>query len=217
MKKFFTLCIGLISSLAVGAQGDFPLQFADKDGNIIADGTVINLTSFETDDFGTVQMPTRLYVKNTTDAPVQGGAVYEIQSISNGAFQTCFPANCVRQQNCGLYEANNGNIEANELRYMQTEWFPESEGTCVVTYQLRTYRQNPNTGKWIVDGNGPEITLNFSYAPTGIEAITDSKEVKAVAYYTQQGQRVHPQRQGLHVVKTTLADGTVTIKKIVIH
>ena len=44
MKKIFTLFMGLVAALAAQAQSDFPLQFADKDGNIIADGTVLNLT-----------------------------------------------------------------------------------------------------------------------------------------------------------------------------
>ena len=76
MKKLFTLCIGLVAALAIQAQSDFPLQFADKDGNIIADGTTLDITAYETDDFGDVQMPSGLYVKNTSGEAVQGGGEY---------------------------------------------------------------------------------------------------------------------------------------------
>ena len=44
MKKFFTLCCGLFAALAIQAQNDFPLQFADKNGNVITDGTTLNIT-----------------------------------------------------------------------------------------------------------------------------------------------------------------------------
>ena len=71
MKKIFTFFLGLVAALIVQAQSDFPLQFADKDGNIIADGTVLNLTTAESDDFGDVLMSTNLFVKNTFSSVVK--------------------------------------------------------------------------------------------------------------------------------------------------
>ena len=47
MKKIFTFFLGLIAALGTQAQSDFPLQFADKNGNIFEDGTVLNLTEAE--------------------------------------------------------------------------------------------------------------------------------------------------------------------------
>lgn len=213
MKKIFTLFMGLVAVMAAQAQSDFPLQFADKDGNIIADGTVLNLTTAEKDDFDAVQMPSGLYVKNTTNADVQGGGAYTITSLSNGAFQTCFPTNCVSNNRTGSYETSNGTIAAGELKSMQTEWLPVDNGTCVVTYQLVTYKQNVITKQWQKDKTGPTITLKFTYDPTGINSTTQNKNVRTVEYYNLTGRRVQTPAHGMYIVKTTYVDGTKTCKK----
>lgn len=214
MKKIITLCMGLIAVLAVQAQSDFPLQFADKDGNIIADGTMLTLSDAEVDDFGDVEVASGLYVKNTTDADVQAAGKYTIQSIGSGVFQTCFPSTCIQKNSRGDYETQNGNIEANALKDMQTEWLPTTEGTCVVTYQLETYKQNPVTKKWDLDKQGPTVTLNFSYSTTGIGRVTTGSDIRTVEYYDLQGRRVSQPAHGLFVKKTINTDGTYTITKI---
>ena len=162
MKKIFTLCFGLVAALALKAQSDFPLQFADSEGNIIADGTTLNITEFEADAFGDVIMRTKLFVKNTTGAAVQGGGTYTIQTMNNGVFQTCFPANCVRQTAVGNFTTSDGEIAPGELKDMQTEWFPSAEGACQVVYQLITFKQNPVTKKFTKDKSGPSVTLKFA-------------------------------------------------------
>ena len=214
MKKIFTLFVGLVAALAVQAQSDFPLQFADKDGNIIADGSVLNLTTAEKDDFDAVQMPSGLYVKNTTNADVQGGGAYTITSLSNGAFQTCFPTNCVSNNRTGSYETSNGTIAAGELKSMQTEWLPVDNGTCVVTYQLVTYKQNVITKQWQKDKTGPTITLKFTYDPTGISRATSDKNVRQVEYFNLTGRRVQTPVHGVYIVRKTYTDGTIKSFKI---
>lgn len=213
MKKIFTLFMGLVAVMAAQAQSDFPLQFADKDGNIIADGSVLNLTTAEKDDFDAVQMPSGLYVKNTTNADVQGGGAYTITSLSNGAFQTCFPTNCVSNNRTGSYETSNGTIAAGELKSMQTEWLPVDNGTCVVTYQLVTYKQNVITKQWQKDKTGPTITLKFTYDPTGINSTTQNKNVRSVEYYNLTDRRVQAPAHGMYIVKTIYVDGTTTCRK----
>ena len=42
MNKLFTLCFGLMAALAVHAQNEFPVQFADKNGNIIRKVIYVN-------------------------------------------------------------------------------------------------------------------------------------------------------------------------------
>ena len=213
MKKIFTLLVGMVAALAVQAQSDFPLQFADKDGNIIADGTVLKLTTVEETDFGDVQMPSGLYVKNSTNADVQGGGIYNITSLSNGSFQTCFPTNCVSNNKTGSYETANGTIAAGELKSMQTEWLPTDKGTCVVSYQLVTYKQNVITKKWQEDKKGPAITLKFTYGTSGVSSAKNDKNVRQVEYYNLTGRRVKTPARGMYIVKTTYVDGTTTCRK----
>lgn len=215
MKKFFTLCMGLIAALAMQAQSDFPLQFADKNGNIIADGTTLNITDYEADGFGDVQLPSGLYVKNTTNEAVQAGGEYNIQTMSNGAFQTCFPINCASQSNTGNYATTDGSIAAGELKDMKTEWLPTAEGSCKVAYQLVVYKQNPITKKWVKDDSktGPAVTLNFTYSTSGIGSAAAGKQVRQVEYYSLTGRKVQKPVKGVYLVKTTYADGTKKSQK----
>lgn len=166
MKKFLTLFWGLIAALSIQAQSDFPIQFADKDGNIIEGGTTLEIKDYETDAFGTTQMPTNLYVKNITNESIQIGGVYTIKMLDNGFFQTCFPDNCVAKAETGTFETSSGALGAGELKNMQTEWLPIAHGKCVVDYQLVTYRQNALTNDWSIDQYGPTITISFSYNTT---------------------------------------------------
>ena len=217
MKKIFTLCFGLMAALTLHAQSDFPLQFADKDGNIIADGTTLNLTEYEEISFGDIQMPSGLYVKNISTETVQGGGTYNIQTLSSGAFQTCFPENCAQKKTTGTFETESGAFAAGSLTNMQTEWLPEAEGTCVVVYQLQTYKQNAITQKWTVDKTGPSVTLNFTYSTTGVSAIKNDKVVSSVTYYDILGRQVSQPSRGIFVRKTVYADGTSATQKTVMR
>lgn len=219
MKKLFTLLLlfGLTSVLTAEAQDDFPLQFAYSDGTLIPDGTVLTLDDAEEDIFGDVQIPSGLFVKNTSESEVRGGATYVIKSIPGGTFQTCFPSNCIQQTRPGEYTTQSDAITAGELKNMQTEWFPgDKEGTAIVTYQLLTFKQNAITKKWNKDKEGPTVTLTFVYGTSdGIASIQDSKgKVLGESYMDMQGRPVGMPRQGLFVRKTVLSDGTVVTRKV---
>lgn len=200
MKKIFTLCLGLFAALAIQAQSDFPLQFADKDGNVIADGSTLNLTEAEVDDFGGIMMPSGLYVKNTTSAEVQCGGSFNVSTMSNGAFQSCFPSNCMQASKVGSYTTQNGALGAGELKTMQTEWMPTAEGSCTVTYQLMTYKQNAITKKWNADKYGPTVTLNFVYGTSGIADAARLDNSEKGICYDLMGRRVSQPAKGLYIV-----------------
>lgn len=214
MRKVYTLLAGLFAALTIEAQSDFPVQFATEDGTLLASGTVLTLTEAEDDDFGDILVPSRLFVKNTTDANVQIGGVYTIQTMTNGAFQTCFPANCIQKNAVGEYETETGIIVGNQLKDMQTEWLPTAEGTCVVVYQLFTYKQNVITKQWNKDQEGPVITLSFNYSTAGVRAAEAGKAVASVVYYNLTGRKVQKPASGVYIARTTYADGTVRSKKV---
>ena len=182
------------------AQSDFPLQFADKDGNVIADGSTLNLTEAEVDDFGGIMMPSGLYVKNTTSAEVQCGGSFNVSTMSNGAFQSCFPSNCMQASKVGSYTTQNGALGAGELKTMQTEWMPTAEGSCTVTYQLMTYKQNAITKKWNADKYGPTVTLNFVYGTSGIADAARLDNSEKGICYDLMGRRVSQPAKGLYIV-----------------
>lgn len=212
MKKTVTFFVCLLAALAVQAQSDFPLQFVDKDGQIIPDGTALDLMEYEVDEFfGDIIMPTKVWVKNVGDETVQGGASYTIVSISNGWFQTCFPSNCTRQSIKGTFQTGKAAILPGEVRDLQTEWLPNGEGQCEVTYQLQTFRKVGNN--YLPDGDGPTIVLCYAYGTTGIGDTKAGKKVGTVTYYDLTGQPTSRPVHGVYMKKTTYADGTSDVQK----
>ena len=130
--------------------------------------------------------------------------------MTSGSFQSCFPSACMQVSEVGAYTTQGGALEAGALKDMQTEWFPAAAGSCSVTYQLTT-KQNPITKEWVKDPEGPTVTLNFTYATTGLKA---PAEVQSVTYYDIQGCPVSQPSRGVFIQKTTLADGSSIVHKI---
>jgi len=217
MKKLLTLFWGLLIALDIQAQSEFPVQFTDKNGNIIENGSTLVLTDYVTDAFGSIEMPTNLYVKNMTTESVQIGGIYEIQTLDNGRFQTCFPENCVAQDKPGTYETYSGAIGADEQKNMQTEWMPSGNGKCVVVYQLVTYKQNTLTKEWSIDQEGPTITLDFTLDMTGISAAANTPKIVSVTYYDLTGQKTNRPKHGMYLQKTVYLDGSSKTRKKLFH
>lgn len=208
MKKLFTFFWGLLTVLGLQAQSEFPVQFADKEGNTFDDGSTLVLTEYEADTFGSIEMPTNLYVKNMTTESVEIGGIYTIETLDNGHFQTCFPENCVAQDKTGTYETKSGALSAEELKNMQTEWAPTDNGRCVVTYQLVTYKQNAITKEWSIDQHGPTITLDFTLTMTDIRTAGIGSKVVSVTYYDLTGQKTNRPKHGVYLQKTVYQDGS---------
>lgn len=216
MKKIFTLILAAFAALTVKAQSDFALQFADAEGNIIADGTTLILKEAETTPFGD-QIPTNLYAKNQSASSVNGGGIYTINTIDNGSFSTCFPKNCVQKENSGSYETDHESFASNSLTFMNTEWIPDATGRCEVDYQLVIYTQNKLNKKWKIDTYGPTIKLKFTYDPEGTLAVNSvtsvHKVLRSVEYYSLDGQRVAVPAKGIYIVRQCFADGTSRASK----
>ena len=151
----------------------------------------------QNDGFDGIIMPSGLSVKNTSSDEVQCGGAFIISSMSNGAFQSCFPTNCMQASQVGNYTTQDGALGAGQVKSMETEWLPTAEGTCTVAYQLVTYKKNVITQKWTVDKYGPTITLKFTYSTSGISAV---KSRRPVTYYDLMGRRVARPVKGLYIV-----------------
>lgn len=216
MKKYYyILCVWLLAASSSQAQSDFPLQFVDENGQIIADGTELDIIDYEEDElFGDIIMPTKVWVKNVSDKTVQGGGSYTIQAIDNGWFQTCFPMNCMRHGEEGTFETESDAFMPSQTRSMQTEWLPNGEGICIVVYQLVKYRK---VGKnYLPDEDGPTITLNYYYGTTGLARVKGSK-VSSVTYYDLSGRTVERPSRGIYMTKTTYSDGSFIVHKRVLR
>lgn len=139
MKKTFTLFATLALASATFAQ-DY--VFTDQQGNVLDDGATIERTEVEDDGFGGELIPGKLFVKNNADTSgKQVAIVTEVNRIDNGALQLCFPTNCQTYSEAGTYETlEKGTIAVGEQKDLQTEWLPENDGQCIVTYKIKTYQ-----------------------------------------------------------------------------
>lgn len=220
MKKIFTLLVCFLAGFTVQAQSDFPLQFVDKDGQIIPDGTVLEITEYEEDElFGDILMPTYVWVKNVSDEMVYGGGSFTIQTIDNGSFQTCFPSSCMNLSSEGTYTSGKDAIMPSQVRDMQTEWLPDPDGkgTCLVAYQLQTFRKLGNN--YMPDDDGPTIYLHYFYGvePTGISQAKAGKTVSSITWYDLFGRQTSDPRRGAFLKRTTYTDGSSIVQKKIIH
>ena len=213
MRFISTLTIAFICSLVSVHAQDFALQFADAEGNIIADGTVLTLNTPEEveDEFDDgVIIPSGVYVKNMSAEEVYCGTEYTISQISNGALQTCFPLNCIQRRSTGTWNSEVGTMSGNILKSMQTEWIPDAEGTLKAEFQLLKYKLNPITKKYTVESAGPTIQMHYEWIPASIQVLdNDLRSISRVEYFTMDGRRASAPTHGVYVVRVTYSTGAV--------
>ncbi|MBQ8453604.1 MAG: hypothetical protein IJ539_07910 [Prevotella sp.] len=218
MKKLFTLiCFLTTLSLSVLAQD---VTFVDKNGNPVADNSCLAITDGEIigdDEWAYIQLPTGLFIKNNGTSAAYVGISYTIKELPHGAFQICFPLNCVQKDAAGAYSTDPAAIAAGESKDLQSEWIVDELGKygyCEVEYQLVFYDYEPLTQKYTQKGTGPKVTVGFNYSDEthGVEAI--SYHSSAAAYYTLDGRQLDSLQKGLNIVKDNNGK-TVTV--IIIH
>jgi hypothetical protein len=192
---------------------DEMVQFVDKTGNAIADGTVINVDKGEVDVFGDLLFPTGLSIENVSENDIYVSISYEIKSLPNGVFQICFPQNCVQKGEQGKFATQQGSMSATAQKDLQAEWIPEENnfGTCTVELQVNTYIYNALTKQYTIDEEGPKVTVNMTYKdPASVDNLETNK-AQETARYNLAGQRVSEGQKGVNIVKY---DNGKTVKKV---
>ncbi len=205
MKKILTLTTLLLSvTLSLQAQTDTDFQFVDGEGNVIADGTTVEITAGETiDDDGYVffQMPAGIYLQKATAATAYCYLQYRVERIDNGALQICFPNSCNSIDHITNYTLTGWSdaIADSAPRDLQTEWLPEAIGAygeALMTVRIKATDSGKND-----KGTGATIQLHFTY-DTHSAGISDiSAKARETARYTIGGQRLAAQRQGINIVR----------------
>lgn len=213
MKRIVVSCALLVALAATAvAQADEKFQFVDADGNVIPSGTTIRVSELIEDEFLGNNLNSGLFVKNVTDEQLYVSMAYEVVSIDNGMFQICFPVTCNSQMSPGLYETAAGPLEAGVSSDVQSEWFPETYGSCTVRFQVQEMQQTGFFPKqtWTKVADGPTVTVLFEYAdPAAISTATrDVLAPSAGRCYDLQGRLVaqDSRAKGLRIAR--LPDGT---------
>lgn len=213
MKKFFTLALSLFTAASASfAQEEINnvLQFVDKDGKVVADGSTITVATVEIDEeMDDLQIPSGLYVKKTTDETVFCGMEVTVLALPNGSLNCCFPQSCQSGTAAGqVLNTAPGNIIEPE-KSMETEWVPieGAYGTATGKFRIMIYELTHDL-RYIFLDYGPTVTVNFVYDETsGINNATAAGTVNEVARYGLDGSRLAQPTKGINLVKT--ADGKV--------
>lgn len=144
------------------------IEFVDKDGNVVPDGTTLTLTEVTAEEdpfFGdiTYYVYSHLKVRNKTAAEQAMCINMTINRIDNGIYQLCFPMNCNSYSQACSVVTDGCDLAANELRDLQTEWIPTAEGGCDVVMKVEIMRRTgtfPNFNYTYVE-DGPTVTLHY--------------------------------------------------------
>lgn len=221
MRKIFTLLTVLCALNATAWAQDDELDtsviFVDRDGNEVPDGTVLTITTLNSEG----QMVVPLVTKNVSGEKVAVSMYEVIDDKPNGGWQTCAFGNCMALNASG-YSAKSI-VAADYSGDIQTEWEPEAGAYASWTATLQVHLFNVvKKEQWgqIVEqpgnniiGYGPKVTVNFIYAdPAAINAPSTQVSGQAEAYYSLSGSRRSTPQHGISIVR--LANGKM-IKKIV--
>lgn len=167
MKRIFTLLLfGLsLAVMPVMAQDDEEIDesylFVDANGAVIPNGSTVVRDQIEIDGEGNEIITSGIFVKNVSAPSTLFLRMhYEITKLDNGYYQLCFPTSCNTQDEEGYYVTNEGMVTGTQD--IQSEWFPEADGTCEVVLFIETMTQKSIfPPKYVHSGNGPTITVRF--------------------------------------------------------
>lgn len=224
MKKIFTLCFALFSSVTMFAQetkGMF--EFATADGTVVPSGTVI--TKSDVEDFtdpeegvDDMQIPTGLWIKPIKTV-LNGEKLavklrVDVENIDHGSIAFCLLGNCKNASEKGKFESNAGFVE--KLDDLQTEWKIVDEETHKAKYGEATAKltlvvcRKVSLGtdkfgehfKYDDIGESSTVTVHFVYneKSTGINGINNA-DATVVARYAADGTRLSAPQKGLNIVK----------------
>ena len=219
--KSLLLIAAAMFTTASYAQVDQTFSFVDKDGKEIPSGTVWTTNNLEDDPFDGLKVVDDIYVKNNTKERQGVGAFVNVKKIDSGSYQICFPMNCMSGIKGGMTRTEAGAMSANQVKPLNSEWFPESDGVCEVYVKLEYYAINKNkfgmesferVDDEDLENPMPSITIHFVKGATAINGIKDGENVEVTGIYDATGKQIQVTQKGLNIVK--LSNGkTVKIVK----
>lgn len=220
MKRIYTTIFAAALAAVAFAQKDNTLKFVDENGKEVKDGSTVTVDKVEDDGFGTLQIPTGLFVLNTSSEKQGVGLTFRISEIPNGSMSVCFPSQCLYYEAVGSYDNGTDLMEANQNKTLQTEWFPAEKGTTTATFTISRYKVETkvvlgvpmeSVGEKIADCS--TVTVKFVYNdPTAIKDVDSEASKTVVARYNANGQQLSSAQPGLNIVR--YSDGT--IRKVVV-
>lgn len=236
MKKFY-LFIAMMLFVApwLKAQSAADLQFVYLDDNgqeigTVADNAIVNVSKVVEPvyDFDDPYISSGLAVKNVAANGRRVQLAYDITALPNGRHDICFFGACMSDNTTGSFTyprlSNKGNIvglnalKAGSVTSLKAEWYCTAAGTATVVYKANICT---GTGEaedgvnaiYAVSAEGPTVTVNYIYDPSGVDEVTIDNPVKTL-YYNMAGCLVEKPESGLFIMHNTYANGKVVVKKV---
>ena len=207
MKKLVTTLIFAFASMVCTCA---QIQFIDHDGNVIPDGSEIMFMTPDAEllQYGMIQIPMELNLKNVGDAPVDCTIEFNVTHIDtdNGSFYCCAFGDCVQFNKIGTLTKGPVSIEAGSIdtTLRQTEWSAKSE-TSYGKVQFTV------TASSASESTSVNVTLEYA-DPTSVSNPHSAENVTETARYSVSGQRIYQPQHGINIIHYN--DGTT--KKIII-
>ncbi len=231
------LAMVLFTASWLSAQSASDLQFVYIDDNgqevgVVADNAIVNVSKVVEPvyDFDDPYISSGLAVKNTAANGRRVQLAYDITALPNGRHDLCFFGACVSDNTTGSFTyprlSSKGNIiglnalKAGSVTSLKAEWYCTAAGTATIVYKANVCTatgeaEDGVNATYQVAAEGPTVTVNYIYDPSGVEEITIDNPVKTI-YYNMEGCRVDNPESGLFIMHTTYANGKVTVKKVIL-
>lgn len=228
MKKIFTLFVALFCSVAMFAQDTKGMfEFADKNGNVVPNGSTLTKTEVEKAGTG-LQINTGLFakpVKPELNGKKLGAKLrVEVESIDHGTIRCCLLGNCSTASEKGTFYSTINFVE--KLDDLATEWVMDKDkdgnalkGEATVKLTLVACEVSSGFNEWGIEefkwkevGDCSSVKVKFVYdGTTAINGVADNANATVVARYAADGTRLSAPQKGLNIVK--LSNGK-TVKYI---
>lgn len=218
MKKIFTLAAALLMSAAAMAQNaKSMIQFVDAKGNVIADGATFVANNIEADPFDETkyQIKPEIFVKNVSGKEIPVGLRLALNNMPNGDFVSCFDGQCqtIRKSS---YESAYRTLDNDKSEDLASEWKPDNSNPATWEATFTACLGEEVDGGFITTYKfleaGPSIKVKFIYDVTGIENVNNNLQVKELARFNAQGQKITVPCKGINIVK--LSNGK-TVKQLI--
>ena len=224
MKKFFTFCMAVVlGSMMAYAQDEVnhDYEFVTAEGEVIPDGSTVTINRVVKEEDPETGEEMVMIVADFTVKNISGNnndlvrIVNTITRIDNGSYNTCAMGLCIpgKTEPCEFYTSHASIAQGATAGDLQTEWYPDAYGQCIVELQLEIGEKYGVNDFEFIDF-GPKITAVFDYPdPSGVKEIVPGKGVSEIAHYSLDGKRVSATQKGVHVIR--LADGST--RKVVVR
>lgn len=220
MKKIFTLAAALLMSAAAMAQNaKSMIQFVDAKGNVIADGATFVANNIEEMDNGFEkyhQIKPEIFVKNVSEKEIPVSVRFILNDMPNGEFSTCFGTCSNPFKKPGTYNSVYQTL-SNEKNYvLDSEWIPDNSDPTTWEATFTACLGEEVEGGFVTTYKfleaGPSIKVKFIYDVTGIENVNNNLQVRELARFNAQGQKITEPCKGINIVK--LSNGK-TVKQLI--